>query len=133
MTIYVFGNQDIPEDNAVFTVTRKLQKSFPQINFIFVPPNQDLPFTGQAHVILLDTVRGLSEATLLTEADIDKLSVNKSVTAHDYDLGFQLKYLKKLNKLGKVTIIGVPQNAQVNYERIQSIVRKLVAQDMQGS
>ncbi len=92
-----------------------------------------MPFTGQAHVILLDTVRGLSEATLLTEADIDKLSVNKSVTAHDYDLGFQLKYLKKLNKLGKVTIIGVPQNAQVNYERIQSIVRKLVAQDMQGS
>jgi hypothetical protein len=52
---------------------------------------------------------------------------------HDFDLAFQLRYLKKLGKLGEVTIIGIPQEGEIDYLRIQSIFRKLVAHDMQGS
>jgi hypothetical protein len=52
---------------------------------------------------------------------------------HDFDLGFQLKYLQKIGKLGEVTIIGLPINKTPDYLRIQSILRKLVAQDIQGS
>lgn len=36
-------------------------------------------------------------------------------------------------KVKKITIIGIPQKGKVSYLRIQSILRKLVAQDMQGS
>ena len=53
--------------------------------------------------------------------------------AHDFDLPFQLRYLKKLGKLGTVTVIGIPQEGEVDHLLIKSIFRKLVAQDMQGS
>ena len=52
---------------------------------------------------------------------------------HDFDLAFQLRYLKKLGKLGEITIVGIPQEGEIDYFRIQSILRKLVAHDMQGS
>jgi hypothetical protein len=48
-------------------------------------------------------------------------------------LGFQIKYLKKIGKLGKVTIVGLPMQGELDYLRIQSIFKKLVAQEMQGS
>jgi hypothetical protein len=54
-------------------------------------------------------------------------------SVHDFDLTFQLRYLKKLGKLGVVTVIGTPQEAEVDHLRIKSIFRKLVAHDMQGS
>jgi Ni,Fe-hydrogenase maturation factor len=70
----------------------------------------------------------------LIEGDrIDGLILSPRGSVHDLDLAFQLKYLKKLNKLGEVTIIGIPQEGEVDYLRIQSILRKLVAHDMQGS
>lgn len=42
--------------------------------------------------------------------DIDKIESSPNVSMHDFDLGFQLKLMKKLGKIDKVTIIGVPQN-----------------------
>ena len=64
---------------------------------------------------------------------IDELISSPRGSVHDFDLAFQLRYLKKLNKLGEVTIIGIPQEGEVDHLRIQSILRKLVAHDMQGS
>jgi hypothetical protein len=51
----------------------------------------------------------------------------------DFDLAFQLRYLKKIGRLGEVNVVGVPQDGEVDYSRVMSILRKLVAQDMQGS
>jgi hypothetical protein len=51
---------------------------------------------------LLDTIQGLEDVTLILNKDLDKLVVSKSSSVHDYDLGFQLKYLQKLGKLGKL-------------------------------
>ena len=82
---------------------------------------------------LIDTVVGLKEVELLTEKDLNKVVKMNRGTTHDYDLGFQLKYLKKLGKLKKVRIIGLPAGKKIDYERVRSILRKLVAQDMQGS
>ena len=75
----------------------------------------------------------ISKPELITEDKLDDLILSSSSTVHDYDLGFQLKYLKKLNKIGKVYIIGIPKDAEPDYDSIQSIFKKLVAQDMQGS
>lgn len=65
--------------------------------------------------------------------EVDRLISSPRGSVHEFDLAFQLKYLKKLNKLGEVTIIGMPQKGVVDHLRIQSILRKLVAHDMQGS
>jgi len=130
MTVYVFGNPDSELDNRVFEITNK----FPDLaNFKLVKPNEDLPFTDEKEIIIMDTVQGIDEVTELNETELDKLVSERSVSVHDFDLGFQLKYLRKLGKLNKVKIIGIPQTGKIDYLRIQSIFKKLVAHDIQGS
>ncbi|HEX9007839.1 MAG TPA: hypothetical protein VF837_01100 [Patescibacteria group bacterium] len=132
MTIYVFGNQDLSEDALPFLVSKKF-KNLPGIIFRTIKPNEDLPLPNDKKLYILDTVVGLDKVTLLTEKEIDRLILSRSTTAHDYDLGFQLKYLRKIGKLEKFTIIGLPMNTDLDYDLINSIFKKLVAQDMQGS
>lgn len=127
MQILVFGNQDSELDNRVFDIVKK----FPNLNFQIIDPNGDLPTDSPP--VILDTVYGLDQVALLTEADLDKLIPSPRTSAHDYDLGFQLKYLRKLGKLDKVTIIGIPQTGPIDYDLIHSILRKLVAHDIHGS
>ena len=72
----------------------------------------------------------------MLEGDVlNRLLIPPRGSVHDFDLGFQLKYLRKLGKLGEVRIIGLPKGSsdRVDYRRIHSIFRKLVAQDIQGS
>jgi len=133
MKVYVFGNQDEPLDNKALEITEKLKTAFPAIHFTFVKPNEDLPFEDADKVIILDTVSGITKPMLLDETDIEKLSVSSYTSVHDFDLGFQLKYLKKLGKLRRVTIVGIPLEKETDYFSIQSIFKKLVAQDIHGS
>ena len=133
MKVYVFGNKDLGLDNKAFVAQKKLGAMFPQIEFIEVEPNADLPFEDGARVYIMDTVEGIDEPVLIKDGDLAKLINTDSVSVHDFDLGFQLKYLKKLGKLGNVTILGLPMEKKIDYLRIQSIFKKLVAQDMQGS
>lgn len=133
MKVYVFGNKDSELDDKVFAVAKRLRKSFPKLEFVEIEPNADLPFSPNEHVYILDTVEGIPEPILIKNDGLDKLVSKTSTSVHDFDLGFQLKYLKKLNKLGYVTIIGIPMKAPIDYLRIHSIFKKLVAQDMQGS
>lgn len=140
--IYVFGNEDTELDNKPFVlidrlrVEKNLQDTINKVEFIKVGLNKDLPFDNGENVILIDTVAGLPEITELTERDLDSISVSNSTSVHDFDLAFQLKYLKKLGKLGTVKIIGIPQDKDISnddYLRIQLIFKKLVAHDIQGS
>lgn len=133
MNVYVFGNEYVAEDNRAIEVARELEGAIEGISFVFVNPNEDVPFVNERHVVILDTVQGIREMTLIEGDGIDGLILSPRGSVHDFDLAFQLRYLKKLNKLGQVTIIGVPQKGEVDHLRIQSILRKLVAHDMQGS
>ena len=133
MKVYVFGNEDLSFDNRAITIAGKLKGSIERCEFVNVKPNQDLPFVDEKNVVILDTVEGIDDVKIIEDGDLKNLSVEGKTTAHDFDLGFQLKYLKKIGKLGKVTIVGLPMEKAVNYLRIQSILRKLVAQDIQGS
>lgn len=133
MKIYVFGNQDVPEDNQAYEYAREIQQNLPQVEFVFIKPNQDLPFAGEKDVVIMDVVAGIEEVRLLTGTDLEKLKLPPRTTVHDFDLGFQLKLLKKLGKIGNVKILGIPMTGKVDHSSIHSMVKKLVAQDMQGS
>ncbi len=133
MTIYVFGNHDDVCDNRALKVANKLKKVFPNFTFETVKPNQDLPFADGGDVVIMDVVAGLTQPELINDSQLQKILIPPRSTVHDFDLGFQLAYLKKLGRLGKVSIVGLPMSGKVNYTRIHSIFKKLVAQDMQGS
>lgn len=133
MKVYVFGNEDEAIDNKAITASRKLMRDNNEFNFVYVKPNEDVPFINEKNVVILDTVQGIEKVELIEDSDLERLAVSPRGSVHDFDLGFQLKYLKKLGKIGRVFIVGIPQEGDIDYLRIQSILRKLVAQDMQGS
>ncbi|MBI3887981.1 hypothetical protein HY310_02840 [Candidatus Microgenomates bacterium] len=131
MTVYVFGNEDVNNDCQALHAANFLKGKIVGVNFKVLNPNDDI-FFDEINPVILDTVWGIRQIRVIR--DIGKIQKTKSTTVHDFDLGFQLRYLKKLGKINKVTIIGIPAAAEdINYLRIQSILRKLVAQDMQGS
>ena len=133
MKVYVFGNEDVPEDRRAIEVAERLIDTLEGVSFILVRPNEDVPFADEKRVVVLDTVQGIRDVTLIEGDKIDELILSPRGSVHDFDLAFQLRYLKKIGKLREVTIVGVPQEGEVDYLRIQSILRKLVAHDMQGS
>jgi Ni,Fe-hydrogenase maturation factor len=133
MNVYVFGNEYVAEDKRAIEVARELEGALEGISFVFVNPNDDVPFVDQGLAVILDTVEGIQDVALVEGDRIDGLVLSPRGSVHDFDLAFQLRYLRKLGKLGKVTIIGIPQEGGVDYLRIKSILRKLVAHDMQGS
>ncbi len=133
MEVYVFGNEYVVEDQRAIEVARELEGTVGGVSFVCVGPNEDLPFADKRHVVILDTVEGIEDVALIEGGAIDALVLSPRGSVHDYDLAFQLRYLKKLNKLGEVKIIGIPQEGEVDHLRIQSILRTLVAHDMQGS
>ena len=133
MNVYVFGNEYVEEDKRAIEVARDLEDTVEGISFVLVDPNEDVPFVDEPQVVVLDTVQGIRDVALLEGVGIDGLLLSPRGSVHDFDLAFQLRYLKKLSKLGKLTVIGIPQKGKLDYLRIKSILRKLVAQDMQGS
>ena len=133
MNVYVFGNEYVAEDIRAIEVARDLQNTVEGVSFVFVGPNEEVPFADEPRVVILDTIQGIQDVALVEGDEFDGLLLSPRGSVHDFDLTFQLRYLKKLGKLGDVTLIGIPQKGEVDYLLIKSIFRKLVAQDMQGS
>jgi hypothetical protein len=59
MNVYVFGNEYVAEDKRAIEVARELEGAIAGISFVFVSPNEDVPFVNERHVVILDTVEGL--------------------------------------------------------------------------
>jgi hypothetical protein len=133
MKVYVFGNPEVSRDGRALEVAQRLSGTVPGVWFVTVEPNEDLPFVDEERVVILDTVVGLEGVSLIADGEIEHLVLPPRGTVHDFDLAFQLKYLKKLGRLGEVHVVGIPREGDVDYTRVRSILRKLVAQDMQGS
>jgi Ni,Fe-hydrogenase maturation factor len=133
MNVYVFGNEYVAEDIRAIEVARELQNTVEGVSFVFVGPNEEVPFADEPRVVILDTIQGIQDVALVEGDEFDGLLLSPRGSVHDFDLAFQLRYLKKIGKLGTVTVIGIPQEGEVDHLLIKSILRKLVAHDMQGS
>ena len=105
--IYILGNPTFEQDALPVKLLPKLQKELPQFSFQHIDPTENLP--EEDHLILIDTILGLKEVRTLDENNLEKIENSPQVSMHDFDLGFQLKLMKKLSKINKVTIIGVPE------------------------
>lgn len=132
MKVLVFGNPLLEFDNLPLKLIPKLKKKFPKIKFIEFDPTENLENQGK-DLIVLDTVKGIKKTILINS--IEQLSKNKIYFMHDFDLGYNLKILKKLGLINSVKIIGVPMeiNKREAFNQIQSILRKCAAQLMHGS
>ena len=105
MNIYVFGNPDIDIDNKAIRVAKQLEKQFNNITFLYVDPNEDFD-PKEKDLLILDCAMGIGRVEVIE--DLDNVKLTHSVSMHDFDLGFNLKLLKKLKKINSIKIIAVP-------------------------
>jgi Ni,Fe-hydrogenase maturation factor len=92
MRVYVFGNEHVPEDARAIEAARKLENTVEGASFFYVSPNEDVPFVGERHVVILDAVQGIHDVALIE--GVDNLVLSPRGSVHDFDLAFQLRYLK---------------------------------------
>jgi len=104
-TIHIFGNPLLDFDNLPLKLAPKLEKLFPEIDFVIADPSENLePNNGE--LIIIDTVEGIKKVVVID--DLEKIQTGKIYSLHDFDLAFNLKLLQKIGKLKKVKIFGVP-------------------------
>jgi hypothetical protein len=77
---------------------------FPEVEFTVLDPIEewDIP----PHMVIIDTVVGIP--AVMVFRDLSAFAASAHVSVHDFDAYANLRLLKKLGKLGELTIIGVP-------------------------
>ncbi len=122
MKISVFGNEDLPEDSLPVKLIPKLEKEFPEHEFIHQDPTEDVLPPDEKEWIIIDTVEGIDKVELFD--DVKKINSPRWVSLHDYDLAMHLSLIKKLYPDLKIRIIGVPQrgNGENIFKEVVSIL-----------
>ncbi|MDO8521469.1 MAG: hypothetical protein Q7S52_05115 [bacterium] len=105
-SIFVFGNPDIAMDALPIRLLSRLKERFPNEEFRVLDPNEEWEVPDP--FIVIDTVVGLTEIHIFRS--LDEFSAAPTVSVHDFDALFNLRYLAKLGKLKGVHIIGIPPN-----------------------
>lgn len=129
MKIYVFGNPLVPEDSVPLQILPELKKKFPTIEFVVTDPNEDFPPDDEKDLVIIDTVMGIKKPMIL-DLDSFERKKNTPVSPHDYDLLFHLLILKKLKRLNKVIIVGIPNKIESSliFQR-NKIIKDLITKD----
>ncbi|MBD3361361.1 hypothetical protein GF358_01065 [Candidatus Woesearchaeota archaeon] len=114
MKIYCLGNEDIELDSMALKIADKL--NIPGVEFIKTDSLENI----EGDIIIMDVIKGIKEVKLIR--GLDQIKEFYPITAHDCDLGMELKLRKAINQIERVTIIGVPMKG--NIEDISEQVKK---------
>lgn len=104
--IYVLGNPLVEEDSLPIQLLPNLREGFREVEFVEIDPTENFP--EEDNLIIIDTVINTDRVRILK--DVSKIESQPNYSLHDFDLGFNLKLMKKLGKVKEVNIIGVPPN-----------------------
>ncbi|NTV22985.1 MAG: hypothetical protein HGA85_01235 [Nanoarchaeota archaeon] len=105
--IFVVGNSLVDIDSLPLRILPELRKKMPSVDFVEFDPTEEFPVKDP---IILDTVINAETVSIFT--DINKIELQSICSLHDFDLGYNLKLLKKLGQIKSVKIIGVPPNIE---------------------
>lgn len=109
MKIFVFGNPLLEEDSLPLKLMPFLRQEFPGIEFIEFDPTGNLSEMGRNPVII-DSVQGIEKVIIIQ--DTGQIAEGKPCSLHDFDLGLNLKLLKKIGSIDSVLVFGVPMKGQ---------------------
>lgn len=119
-TIFIFGNPDLKNDSLPIQLIPRLQKIFPNISFEIKDPNEEWNIPEELTII--DTVINIKEVVVFDDLKI--FDTAPKLTMHDFDALSNLCYMKKLGKLKKIKIIGIPPN--MSYEKTLEAIKKVL-------
>lgn len=130
-TVYVFGNELLPEDNLPLRLKPALTERFPNISFVVHDPTDNI-HPAQGVLTLIDTAEGIDEVVHIDSLEhID--TEHQPCSLHDFDLAFNLKLLEKLGELTEVHIIAVPMHTREDtaLDGVSRILKELFPVDAQ--
>ena len=104
MTVFVFGNPDLAQDSLALKILPALEKEFPRLKFIVQDPNEE--WAVPEELVIIDNVVGLERVQVFD--NLQEFAAPPRVSLHDFDAWTNLRYLQKLGRLKKITIIGLP-------------------------
>ena len=104
MRVLVFGNPLAKIDSAAVKIAKKLD-GMDGVEFVRFDTSEDLENEG-SELVILDAVVGLTKPRLIELSELE-LS-ERPLSLHGFDLLWTLILLKKLGKVKKATIVGVP-------------------------
>jgi len=119
--IYVFGNPLIGEDSVAIEVAKEL-KDLEDFEFKVIESLDEVAEEDLQDLWIMDSAKGINEIKLID--DLRELETNPVLSGHDFDLALQLKLWKKIHKLKKVKIIGLP--SEENVEKLAKILKNLI-------
>ena len=122
MIVFIFGNPDLSMDSLPLRILPQLRKKFPSIQFVVKDPNEEWDVPEELTII--DTVIGVKKVTIFDT--LEEFTAAPRFSMHDFDALANLRYLKKLGKLKKIRIIGVPPDISEEkaVESIGKILKK---------
>jgi Ni,Fe-hydrogenase maturation factor len=124
--VLVFGNELVKSDSLALVVAREISQSgkLKDVEFKELDAVEEIQNEGK-DLVILDVVQGIKKLTIIT--DFDQLKNSQIYTLHDFDLGMNLKLLKKLGYIETIRIIGIPMNwkKEKAIAEVKSAIEKL--------
>ncbi len=120
--IYVFGNPLMQKDTVALNLAEEIKGELKDFEFKVVESLDDVEGGDLLDLWIMDAAEGLREVKVIE--NLEELETNPVLSGHDFDLGLELKLWKKLGKLGKTKIIGLPSKA--NPQELAEIVKNLL-------
>ena len=122
--VLCFGNEFVKEDAMAKRLADVLEKD--GVRFMKCDKVEDVLAWSESHpgeeLIILDVVKGISNPIEIE--DLSMIKTTDSVTLHDFDLAFFLKLLDATGQIGKVRIIGLPMEGDL--EKLKSQVERML-------
>jgi Ni,Fe-hydrogenase maturation factor len=120
--IYVFGNILVEKDALPVKLIPELKKQLPEFEFLELDPTEEI-IPENMSLTIIDTALDIKEARLLN--DIEKIEVQKICSLHDFDVGYNLKLMKKFGILEKVNIICIPE--KIEAKKVIKQIKKIIS------
>ena len=121
--ILVFGNPLIKQDSIALIVAKELEGKIKGVTFKEISSISELEQIGD-ELGCLDVIQ---EGKKVAIFGIENIKSGNVFSSHDFDLGFELKLLKKLGKIKSAKIIGIPMN--YNKEKAVKEVREILVKN----
>ncbi len=102
--VFVFGNSLVEKDSLALKVAERLKGKVKDIEFEAVESLDDVEKKGDLYI--MDVAFGIEKVQLIE--NLEKLQTKQPVSGHDFDLAMELKLFKKIGRIGKVKIVAIP-------------------------
>ncbi|MEM2918153.1 MAG: hypothetical protein QXY62_01455 [Candidatus Altiarchaeota archaeon] len=124
MKVFCFGNEFLREDSLAKKISSELK--IPGVEFVNCNSVEEIfQYANKGEILIMD-VANVKKPLILQ--DIEKIESKRISTLHDFDLGFFLKLMKKLNNKFNVKIICIPKkgNRKKIAKGIENLLREKV-------